>query len=92
MLLLCFVEPTSSTRAPVQDHRQSADRAWNRLVSASKFGDCLVTVSTGDFSNETAGATGLVPGHAYAVLDIREAGTLRMLQVSCLLVRLIVIV
>jgi hypothetical protein len=30
------------------DHRQSAERAWERLVSAFKFGDCLVTISTGD--------------------------------------------
>lgn len=26
-------------------------------------------------------ATGLVPGHAYAVLDVQEVGTLRMLKV-----------
>lgn len=30
------------------DHRQSSERAWERLVSAFKFGDCLVTISTSD--------------------------------------------
>lgn len=30
------------------DHRQSEDRAWERLVSAHKFGDCLVTIATGE--------------------------------------------
>jgi hypothetical protein len=27
-------------------------------------------------------ATGLVPGHAYAVLDVQEVGTLRMMKVT----------
>lgn len=65
------------------DHRQSEDRAWERLVSAHKFGDCLVTIATGEaLTAEEQDATGLVPGHAYAVLDVREAGILKMLQVK----------
>ena len=65
------------------DHRQSEERAWERLVSAFKYGDCLVTISTSsDMSKEDEDATGLVPGHAYSVLDVREAGILKMLQVK----------
>lgn len=56
---------------------------WERISSAHKFGDCLITIST---SNELSAAeeeaTGLVPGHAYAVLNVVAAGTLRMLQVK----------
>lgn len=74
-----------SVRVDVEslDHRQSENRAWERLVSAFKHGDCLVTISTGDFADSDAEAGhGLVSGHAYAVLDVREAGVLRMLQVK----------
>ena len=30
----------------VLDHRQSSERAWQRLLSAHRYGDCLVTVAT----------------------------------------------
>ncbi len=55
------------------DHSQSAERAWERLVSAHRFGDCLITIATGGkLTEEEQQATGLVSGHAYAVLDVRE--------------------
>jgi len=42
-------DPPAEPAAPVAlDHRQSADRAWERLASAFKYGDCLVTISTSD--------------------------------------------
>ena len=64
------------------DHSTSSDRAWNRLVSAHKFGDCLVTIATfHEMTDADEALTGLVRGHAYAVLDIKEAGRLRMLKV-----------
>ena len=69
-------------KGEVDGIRESVDRAWNRLISAHEFGDCLVTVSTGDISDQEEGATGLVGAHGYAVLDIRAAGILRMIQVS----------
>lgn len=34
-------------------------------------GDALVTVATGELSTSEAERTGLVPTHAYAVLDVR---------------------
>jgi hypothetical protein len=65
------------------DHRQTSDRAWKRLISAHGYGDCLVTISTSkDLTKEQEDNTGLVPGHAYGVLDVKEAGTLRMLKVK----------
>ena len=48
---------------------------------AHEFGDCLITVSTKhNLSLEQQDATGLIPRHAYAVLDVKQAGVLRMLK------------
>lgn len=32
--------------APLLDHRQPPERAWERLLSACQYGDCLITVAT----------------------------------------------
>jgi calpain-7 len=68
----------------VQDFETPPERAWERIMSASSFGDCLITVSSElDISEEEAEAVGLVTGHAYAVLNIIETrnGT-RLLQLK----------
>lgn len=57
-------------------------RTWQRLVNAHKYGDCLVTVATGEMSDSRASSLGLVPTHAYAVLDVREACDVRMVLVK----------
>lgn len=84
-----FEEDSSSKPLSAQDgkvdYRQSEDRAWERILSAHKFGDCLITISTHQMAEAEAEATGLVPGHAYAVLNVQSAGTLRMLQVDLLM-------
>ncbi|CAM9513051.1 unnamed protein product, partial [Ectocarpus fasciculatus] len=66
------------------DHRQSEDRAWNRIKSAMSFGDCLVTIATAPSvsDREATDETGLVPSHAYAVLDVQELCGLRLLKVK----------
>jgi calpain-7 len=70
-------------RPPVLDHRQPAERAWERLRSAFRFGDCLTTIATsGGLDEREAEALGLVPGHAYAVLDVRECLGKRFLLVK----------
>lgn len=38
-------------------------------------------MSTGELSPQDEEVTGLVPGHAYAVLNVQQAGILKMLQV-----------
>lgn len=58
----------SSTGSPVQP----IDRVWKRLESAHRFGDCLLTLATGPLDEAEADRAGLVPTHAYAVLDARE--------------------
>lgn len=67
---------------PLLDHRQPAERAWERLLSASQYGDCLITVATSAMDEDEAEALGLVPSHAYAVLDVREVLGVRLLLVG----------
>jgi calpain-7 len=70
--------------ANVKDFETHPERAWERISSASTFGDCLITVSTTtEMTESQADAVGLVTGHAYAVLSVVEtkSGT-RLLQLK----------
>ena len=59
------------------------DRTWTRLVHAHKYGDCLITVATGDsMTKAEADRIGLVTGHAYAVLDAKEVHGYKLLLVK----------
>eukprot|EP00967_Tisochrysis_lutea_P015590 scaffold17572_cov32-Tisochrysis_lutea.AAC.6 len=59
------------------------ERLWERMTSASKYGDCLVTVATGEMNEAQAEALGLVPTHAYAVLAVRQVSSgERLLQLK----------
>ncbi|CAG8675900.1 7027_t:CDS:10, partial [Racocetra persica] len=55
------------------------EHTWKRLLGSHECGDVLVTISTGD---DEADDVGLVPTHAYAVLDAREINGLQLLQVK----------
>lgn len=60
--------------ADIRDFETEPERAWDRLYSASSFGDCLITVSTTrEISEVEADSLGLVTGHAYAVLQVFQA-------------------
>lgn len=48
------------------------DKVFNMLVSKHNKGDVLITVATGEISQAEADRAGLVPTHAYALLDIKE--------------------
>lgn len=68
----------------VRDFETPPERAWERIFSASSYGDCLITVSTERTPlNEELQSTGLVSGHAYAVLSVIQTrnGT-RLLQLK----------
>jgi len=70
--------------ANIRDYETPAERAWERVLSASSYGDCLITVSTQlDLSDAEADSIGLVSGHAYAVLAVVQTknGT-RLLQLK----------
>ncbi|CAG8543257.1 14186_t:CDS:10 [Ambispora leptoticha] len=45
-------------------------------------GDALITIATGSMTDEEADLVGLVPTHAYAVLDAKEVNGLCLLQVK----------
>ncbi|KAJ2910687.1 cysteine protease [Coemansia aciculifera] len=66
----------------IQDQAFDADAMWVRMSEAMHRGDVLLTIATGEMSSDVAGALGLVPSHAYAVLDVREAGEHRLLKVK----------
>lgn len=48
------------------------ERLWRQLQSAFHFGDCIITMSTGDLARDDAKRIGLVPMHVYAVLNVYE--------------------
>ncbi|GAA54087.1 calpain-7 [Clonorchis sinensis] len=52
------------------------DREFRRLLSRFHRGHCLCTVATGEMTEDVATRAGLVPSHAYAMLDIREVDAL----------------
>ncbi|KAG5446773.1 calpain 7, variant 2 [Clonorchis sinensis] len=55
------------------------DREFRRLLSRFHRGHCLCTVATGEMTEDVATRAGLVPSHAYAMLDIREVDDKRLL-------------
>ncbi|KAH8877676.1 Calpain-7 [Schistosoma japonicum] len=54
------------------------DREFRRLLSRFHKGHCLVTIATGQLSDDESERSGLVPTHAYAMLDIREVEGYRL--------------
>lgn len=53
------------------DEPFSADREFQRIHERFHQGHCLVTVATGELRDGDADRAGLVPTHAYAMLDIQ---------------------
>ncbi|KAJ2782521.1 cysteine protease [Coemansia javaensis] len=66
----------------VQDQAFDAEQTWARMHAGLRDGDVLLTIATGEMSADVAAALGLVPSHAYAVLDVREACGHRLLMVK----------
>ncbi|CAL7935433.1 unnamed protein product [Xylocopa violacea] len=58
------------------------DNLFNILLTRLHKGHVLVTVATGELSDLEADRTGLVPTHAYAVLDVRQINDKRLLQLK----------
>ena len=83
------VHDTLATNRATQFYTSEKDfeprRLWERMKSASRYGDCLLTVATGELA-ELGGAEeekiGLVKTHAYAVLQVREACGEQLVQLK----------
>lgn len=58
------------------------DSLFDTLLGRMRQGDVLVTVATGELSDNDAERTGLVPTHAYAVLDVKNVEGVRLLQLK----------
>jgi len=56
-------------------------RTWELLIKGQPYGTCLVTIGSRHDLPEENNA-GLVPGHAYAVLDVKFVCGQRLLQVK----------
>jgi len=57
----------------VKDHETPPERAWDRLMSAHAYGDCLITMSSDStISEKRAEELGLITGHSYAVLNVMQ--------------------
>lgn len=69
----------------IRDHETPPERAWERLMSAHAYGDCLITMSSSEkgVTDQRADELGLITGHAYAVLNVMQTrnGT-RLLQLK----------
>ena len=48
------------------------DKEFKRIHERFHQGHCLITLATGEIPEVEADRAGLVPTHAYAMLDIRE--------------------
>ncbi|KAG2220383.1 hypothetical protein INT45_006554 [Circinella minor] len=66
----------------IYDKHFVADKVWDRILEGSKYGDVLVTVATGELTEAEADRLGLVPTHAYAVIDIKTVLGKRFMQVK----------
>ena len=67
-MLTGWIPESLTIRTPEFD----ADRVWERMLSGLSHGDCVLTIATGDdYSESEYTSLGLVPAHAYAVLDLQ---------------------
>ncbi|CAH1973048.1 unnamed protein product [Acanthoscelides obtectus] len=55
---------------------------FNTLETRMEKGDVLVTVATGDLSDYESERSGLVPTHAYAVMDVQTVENVKLLKLK----------
>ncbi|XP_073955964.1 calpain-7-like [Choristoneura fumiferana] len=60
----------------------NAEALYETIRTRLQRGEVLVTAATGNLSDEDAERTGLVPTHAYAVLDVRLANGVKLLKLK----------
>ncbi|TGO92389.1 hypothetical protein BPOR_0004g00340 [Botrytis porri] len=55
---------------------------WKRIYKSFEFGDVMITLGTGKLTRREEADLGLVGEHDYAILDMRESGSQRLLLVK----------
>ncbi|KAJ9647307.1 cysteine protease [Coniosporium tulheliwenetii] len=63
----------------LENSETDADQLWGRILSAFNKGDVLITLGTGRMSHRIERQLGLEGEHDYAVLDLKEQGSSRLL-------------
>lgn len=64
------------------DERFDKEKEFKRILDRFHRGHCLVTIATGDIPEAEADRAGLVPTHAYAMLDIRDVKGKKLLMLK----------
>ena len=64
------------------ESEKQKSRTWQEMMNGYARGDVLITVSTGEMDEAEAEDLGLVPTHAYAVLNVVEVHGKRLLQLK----------
>ncbi|KAF1956671.1 calpain-like protease palB/rim-13 [Byssothecium circinans] len=71
---------------PEQIHLQETDtvpgKLWERIFTAFRYGDVLITLGTGQMSSRQERELGLEGQHSYVVLDMRETDHEKLLLVK----------
>ncbi|KAJ0176823.1 hypothetical protein K1T71_008002 [Dendrolimus kikuchii] len=60
----------------------NGEALYDMIRTRMERGDLLITVATGELSDAVAERTGLVPSHAYAVLDVKLANGVKLLKLK----------
>ena len=64
------------------DPTWDSEATFKNLATRLRAGQCLATVATGELTDAVADRAGLVPTHAYAVLDVREVEGEKLLKLK----------
>ncbi|KAF4625559.1 hypothetical protein G7Y89_g12609 [Cudoniella acicularis] len=59
-----------------------SDTLWHRIFKSFGFGDVMITLGTGKLSHREERELGLAGEHDYAILDMKESGSQRLLLVK----------
>ena len=69
-------------RKALQDTANDEGRFFTMLKTRMGTGHVLATMATGRLSSDLEEKSGLVPTHAYALLDMRQVGNLRFVKLK----------
>ncbi|KAF7937634.1 uncharacterized protein EAE98_001948 [Botrytis deweyae] len=66
----------------LQSDEIQSELLWKRIYKSFEFGDVMITLGTGKLTRREEADLGLVGEHDYAILDMRESGSQRLLLVK----------
>ncbi len=78
--LTSWIPERISIKGDYTDFDKNSD--FERMFERIHDGSCLITLATGPLTKDEETRTGLVPTHAYAVLDIRKFKEKRLFQLK----------